>query len=111
MKIKYLCRGIHRKKFKGVSSAGLGLKSQSRRQPLDAVGFIHSQTAFVAIFVFRNTIYLTAKAGCLCWEYAFFCVAAMTGVPRVVNSRETNSVTYINTNTNKIINRHSLQTK
>ena len=28
----------------------------------------------------------------------------MTGVPRVVNSRETNSVKY---NTNKIINRHS----
>ena len=31
----------------------------------------------------------------------------MTGVPRVVNSRETNSVTYMKYNTNKIINRHS----
>ena len=40
---------------------------------------------------FVTRFYLTAKTGCL-W----------TGVPRVVNSRETNSVTYINTPPTKL---------
>ena len=49
--------------FKRLQSRGSGGHS-----PPDAVEFIHSQTAFIAIFVFCNTIYLTAKTGCLCWE-------------------------------------------
>ena len=41
----------------------------STASPPNAVEFIHSQTAFVAIFfVFCNTIYLTATTGYLRWK-------------------------------------------